>query len=219
MSNDYIPRRDGDFLVWVKNIITNVAANAGKWNLNPMNWAHIDQLIVAYEAALKKAQDPNSGTADTLEKNQTREALEKAVRKFVKEHLEYNSLITDEDRMHMGLPVHDLHPSPAKDPHSYPLLATKLPAPGVVEIHATDSESGRKAKPDGVHGFEVKTVILDEPATEWEQLTDSQFFTRTPGRISFSGKQRGKMLSLAARWENTRGVKGPWSDIITIIIP
>jgi hypothetical protein len=82
-----------------------------------------------------------------------------------------------------------------------------------------DSESGRKAKPEGVHGVEIKTVILEAPATEWEQLTDSLFFTKTPGRVSFTGKQRGKMLSLAGRWENTRGVKGPWSEIITIIIP
>ncbi|MDR1130476.1 MAG: hypothetical protein LBK96_05800, partial [Prevotellaceae bacterium] len=130
MSSDYIPRRDGDFLVWVKNLFTIVAANAAKWNLNPASWSHIDQLIAAYEAALKKAQDPNSGTADTLEKNQAREALEKAVRQFVKEFLEYNSLITDEERLHMGLPVHDPKPSPSKDPHSYPLLSTKLPAPG-----------------------------------------------------------------------------------------
>jgi hypothetical protein len=219
MNHDYIPRRDGDFLVWVKIIFTSVAANAAKWNLSPSSWSHIDLLIAKYEAALKKSQDPNSGVADTLEKNQAREALEKAVRKFVKEHLEYNSLITDEERMHMGLPVHDSHPTPVTAPNTYPVLSIKLLSPGVIEIHAVDSESGRKAKPAGVHGFEVKIAIVDEPATDWEQLTDSRFFTRTPGQISFTGKQRGKKLSLAGRWENTKGVKGPWSEIITVIIP
>jgi hypothetical protein len=220
MSTDYIPQNDGEFLIWDKNLFARVVANANRWNLNPASWSHIDPpMITAYENAYKKSQDPNSGTADTLEKNQTRDVLKKATRIYVKEHLEYNSLITDEERLHMGLPVHDPKPSPSKDPHTYPLLSAKLPAPGVVEIHFVDSESGRKAKPEGVHGAEVKTVILDEPATDWEQLTDSLFFTKTPGRISFTGKQRGKKLSLAGRWENTRGVKGPWSEIITIIIP
>jgi hypothetical protein len=220
MSTDYIPRSDGKFLTWVKNLFAYLVTNASRWNLNPSSWAHINPpMISAYENALAKAQDPNSGVADTLEKNETRDTLKKATRIYVKEHLEYNSLITDEERLHMGLPVHDPHPTPASDPHTYPLLSTKLPAPGVVEIHAVDSESRRRAKPAGVHGFEVKTAILETPATDWAQLTDSIFFTRTPGQISFSGAQRGKMLSLAARWENTRGVKGPWSEIITVIIP
>ncbi|MDR1340601.1 MAG: hypothetical protein LBK58_11200 [Prevotellaceae bacterium] len=220
MGKDYIPRNDGNFLTWDKNLFTRVRTNAPRWNLSPTSWLHIDPpMITAYEDAYAKAQDPNSGMADTLEKNITRDILKKATRIYVKEFLEYNSLITDEERLQMGLPVHDPKPSPAKDPHTYPVLTTKLLAPGVIEIHAVDSESGRKAKPAGVHGFEVKMVILDVPATEWEQLTDSQFFTKTPGRISFTGKQRGKMLSLAGRWENTRGVKGPWSEIITVIIP
>jgi hypothetical protein len=181
---------------------------------------HIDPpMITAYEQALAKAQDPNSGVADTLEKNETRDTLKTATRKYVKEFLEYNSLITDEERLHMGLPVHDPKPTPAPAPVTFPVTTVKLPSPGVVEIHVVDSESGRKAKPAGVHGFELKMAMRDEPATDWAQLTDSLFFTRTPARLSFAGKERGKMLSFAVRWENTRGVKGPWSEIMVAIIP
>jgi hypothetical protein len=98
-------------------------------------------------------------------------------------------------------------------------MAVKLPSPGVIEIHVVDSVSRRKGKPFGIHGFELKTAILDAPATDWEQLTVSMFFTRTPARLTFTGKQRGKTLSFAARWENTRGVKGPWSEIMMVYIP
>jgi hypothetical protein len=88
-----------------------------------------------------------------------------------------------------------------------------------VEIHVTDSASRRKAKPAGVHGFETAWAILDAPPTTWEQLVHSSFCTRTPLRISFEGDKRGKTLYFALRWENTRGVKGPWTTIFTAIIP
>ncbi|MDR1674846.1 MAG: hypothetical protein LBR86_00005, partial [Tannerella sp.] len=60
---------------------------------------------------------------------------------------------------------------------------------------------------------------LDEPPTDWSQLTNSAFFTRTPGELVFSGKQRGRRLYFSMRWENTRGDKGPWNDIDSVIIP
>jgi hypothetical protein len=36
-------------------------------------------------------------------------------------------------------------------------------------------------------------------------------------RVGFP--QRGKTVYFALRWENTRGEKGPWSEIMSAIIP
>ncbi|MDR1865688.1 MAG: hypothetical protein LBR08_08985 [Bacteroidales bacterium] len=36
---------------------------------------------------------------------------------------------------------------------------------------------------------------------------------------SFSGHDCGKRIHFAARWENTRGVKGHWCEIESAIIP
>jgi hypothetical protein len=119
MSTDYIPQADRKFLVWVKNLFAQVEANAQPWNLNPNSWKHIDPpMIQAYDTALAKAEDPNRGVADTLEKNETRDTLKTETRKYVNEHLKYNSLISDEERKHMGLPVRDRKPTPAREPYS-----------------------------------------------------------------------------------------------------
>jgi hypothetical protein len=137
----------------------------------------------------------------------------------VNEHLKYNSLISDEERKHMGLLVRDRKPAPPREPDSLPVVSVKLPSPGVIELHVVDSKSGRRTKPEGVHGYEIKYAIVDALATDWAQLIDSTFSTRSTFRMTFSGKQRGKMLSFALRYENTRGVKGPWTEIITTVIP
>jgi hypothetical protein len=219
MSNDYIPQADRKFLVWVKNVFANVEKNAERWHLNPASFAHIVLLISSYETALIKSEHPNHGTVDTLEKNKIRNSLKKEVRGYVKEFLKYNSIITSKERKRMALPLHNTKPTPTKTPDSIPVTSTKQPLPGVVELHFVDSISGRKAKPKGVHGYDVKWVISDTAPKDWDELTNSEFFTRTPGRMTFSGKQRGNKLFLASRYENTRGVKGPWSEIIMTIIP
>ncbi|MDR0725581.1 MAG: hypothetical protein LBF59_06205, partial [Prevotellaceae bacterium] len=81
------------------------------------------------------------------------------------------------------------------------------------------SASGRKAKPAGVHGFEFAWGIFETPPEDWGELTRSSFSTKTPLRITFSGHDRGKTLFFATRWENKRGVKGPWTDIDSTMIP
>jgi hypothetical protein len=45
-----------------------------------------------------------------------------------------------------------------------------------------------------------------------------EFVTHSPRRLSFEGHDRGKWIYIAARWENTRGVKGPRTEIINAVV-
>jgi hypothetical protein len=45
------------------------------------------------------------------------------------------------------------------------------------------------------------------------------FDTNSPLDIEFTEEDRGKVVWFAVRWENTRGEKGPWSEIYFAIIP
>ena len=85
-------------------------------------------------------------------------------------------------------------------------------------IHFRDSESTSAAKPKGVHGAEIKWLIADEKP-HVEDLQNSSFDTRTPYTLEFSDAQRGKTVWLSLRWENTRGEKGPWCEMISAIVP
>jgi hypothetical protein len=89
----------------------------------------------------------------------------------------------------------------------------------MVKINYRDMNERGTAKPKGVHGVEIAWEILDTPPVNWEQLTHSAFDTRTPAQLVFHGEQRGRTLYFALRWENTRGEKGPWSEIYGTIIP
>jgi hypothetical protein len=135
--------------------------------------------------------------------------------------LKDNPLVTDADLVAMGLPERgdgERHPAPV--PETSPAATAKTPEAGIVEIHFRDSsvDNSSRAKPFGVHGAEIGWVVSDTPPVNWSQLVHSSFDTASPFRLSFEGEDRGRRLYFALRWENTRGQKGPWSDIQDAII-
>jgi hypothetical protein len=145
-----------------------------------------------------------------------------AYRKLYTGFLRDNPLVTDADLLNMGLPKHssgERHPAPV--PTTVPEYELRLPAPAVIELiyYSTTSEGKRHSKPEGVHGVEVRSAILSEPPAGWDALTESSFDTASPITFTFAGEQRGQRFYFALRWENTRGDKGPWSEINSAVIP
>jgi hypothetical protein len=135
-------------------------------------------------------------------------------------YLKGNPLVTDEDLVSMGLPKHS---SGGKTPPPPPTSVIEATADtskiGIVGINFRDKNEKGTAKPKGVHGAEIAWAILEVPPTDWSNLVHSSFDTRTPAQLVFSGAERGKTLYFALRWENTKGDKGPWSEIYNAIIP
>jgi hypothetical protein len=186
----------------------------------PATYELISTLRNTFAAALEAASSSASRTPGKVQaKNDAHKALEKEVRQAIREYLAYNHLLTNEQRQDLGLTVHDSKPTPVPVPTTKVETKVTWPAPGVVEIAFHDSEVEGRAKPYGVHGAEFIYEILDTPPTQWHELTNSTFDTRSPIRLSFENDQRRKALYFAARWENNRGEKGPWCEIRETSIP
>ncbi len=80
-----------------------------------------------------------------------------------------------------------------------------------------ESTPTRRARPAGVLGAEVwvKLVDADQPApTDPAALTFLTMTTKPSSHAANGGKSAVDML----RWINTRGEKGPWSEITTATV-
>lgn len=99
------------------------------------------------------------------------------------------------------------------------MVTVSVSGQGSLGFQYRDRNSPRTAKPDGVHGAELTYAILDHPPVDWSELLHSVFDTHTPMNLDFPGEMRGKTLYFAMRWENTRGEKGHWNAIDSVIIP
>ncbi|MDR3350124.1 MAG: hypothetical protein LBN98_00560 [Prevotellaceae bacterium] len=148
-------------------------------------------------------------------------ALKTLLRKLYKGFLKDSPLVTDEDLVHMGLPPrHTGGNTPVKVPDKNPAAKADTSQMHQVKIDFyEDNGTHRKAKPDGVHGAEIKWGIFEEPPVDAEALPHSSFDTHTPFILNFEGHDRGKILYFALRWENTRGIKGPFGPILNAVIP
>jgi hypothetical protein len=120
----------------------------------------------------------------------------------------------------LGTPVHKKTKTPAPVAKTAPDFDIDSSVPGQLTInfraHGQKISSG---KPPGQHGTEMLSGICDKPPVSIEELTHSTFDTHTPYTFVFDGKDRGKFFYIALRWENTRGEKGPWSEIVGAVIP
>jgi hypothetical protein len=167
-----------------------------------------------FKAAFDAWKDPSVRTPiKTATLQNAEDAFIPLYRQLYTGVLRVNPLVTDADLIAMGMPERssgERHPVPV--PKDSPKLVASTPHPGIVEI-----DFG--SKPPEAHGIEICWAVLDHTPTNWSELVHSSFDTATPFQLPFEGDQRGRRIYFAGRWENTRGEKGPWSDIQDAIIP
>jgi hypothetical protein len=212
-NKDYIPSHDEDFDTLQNNVYTTASSKASQWLIASQVLSDLTPPRQRWSTAFAAYRNPQTRTpAVTQEKIDARKAYVSHFRVFVQGQLMHNPRVSDADIRSMGLPVHDRMPTPSPDPDVEPGIEVIAHAPGILEF-----KFGKKGK--GMHGVEFRWILSETAPTDWSELTHSEFATHSPLRLSFEGHDRGKQLYFAARWENTRGVKGPWTEITMAIIP
>jgi hypothetical protein len=153
-------------------------------------------------------------------KNDARKTLEAAIRQDIKEYLNFNHFLSDGDRDALGLPVYKTERTPAPIAQTHPDCDVDSSEIRQLTLHFFEQgKKHTKAKPPGQHGVEIRWAILETPPRSIDDLIHSNFDTHTPFTLAFDEFQRGKTVYFCLCWENTRGEKGPWSEIINAIIP
>ena len=218
----YIPRPDGDFAAWANHYYEAVkkfydAQRFDPTDLKPLetaleNW---NKDYPAHVAAQQRAEGARQA------KDAARAALEKEVRP-VTNFVQGYPKTTNADRAEMGITVRDTSPTPAPAPSSRPLALVESGQRLTHQLRLVDeSTPTRRARPAGVLGAEVwvKLVDADSPApTDPAALTFLTMTTKPSFRAEFKAGEGGKTAVYMARWVNTRGEKGPWSEITTATV-
>jgi hypothetical protein len=89
----------------------------------------------------------------------------------------------------------------------------------VLNVAFEDRDTGSSAIPYYLTGAVIYYSVSDTPVVNQNELIASRLATRSPYELIFTPDQRGKNVYLAARWQNRRGELGPWSEIVTAIVP
>jgi hypothetical protein len=215
---DYIPKKDSELVPWGANFTSKVAASASRWGIPSNEVVDLQNAYDAFVTLQKKADSPDKTTVIVAEKNAARKKLVDLIRALAGFRLK-NPIITDAERVGMGLHVHDVTPTTIDVPKTRPEL--DLDVLDFRRLYAAFHEQGSKskAKPYGVNGAVIVYAVLDAPPADHGALTRNVLATRTPHVLEFTEEERGKTVYVAICWQNEKGQKGPWSEIESAIVP
>ena len=220
MSNaDFLPRKDADLLQWAVNFLAALVAILSRIGFPTEVYDQLSSLVEDFKDKLRIATATGTRTKTTvLEKNASRKTMIAAFRGAIGEYLNRNHNLTDADRDNLGLPIRKSGRTPTPVATTIPWVQVVMTVIRYLRFDFGGSETSR-AKPAGQHGMELAGRIGGDRPANVHELTLSYFDTHTPLSIAFEEEDRGKPFWFAVRWENTRGEKGPWSEIQSAIIP
>ncbi|EIP97274.1 hypothetical protein OpiT1DRAFT_01707 [Opitutaceae bacterium TAV1] len=219
-NTDYIPRKESVFHTWQETFAAYLLANMTRFGFTTEVLENLMALQATWRDAWDAANNPATRTKAAIDTKDAALAAYKAgIRAFVNEYLTYNHKVTVADRDNMGLPIHDTEPTPVPVPQTVPQCTVTMPVARRLAIAIGVAGHPRRKKEEGAHGTELRWVISETQPASLDQFLHSEFVTHSPLLLDFDESQRGKRIWFIARWENTRGQKGPWTEMFSAIIP
>ena len=222
MAERRFPRPDGDFSAYMNHYYEAVK----KWwdtqgldtnDLKPLeealsSWNGAFPAHVAAQQRAEAARQNKDGARRELE------AQARPITSFVQGFPK----TTDADRATIGITVRDTEGTPTATPTTRPQAVVRAGGRLTHTLRLTDeSTPTRRARPKGVLGAEVWVKLVDPgtPApTDPAALAFLTMATKPSVVTEYRAADGGKTAVYMLRWVNTRGEKGPWSEVTTATV-
>jgi hypothetical protein len=119
-----------------------------------------------------------------------------------------------------GMPVRDTTPTASPVPTTRPVMIIDTSERFRHSVgFADEGTPTKKAKPAGVAGAELRNFVGATPPVDPDDFVFVAIDTKTPQLWEFDPSEAGQMAHWVARWINTRGEAGPWSDVVSATVP
>ncbi len=219
MSTDYIPHPDADLGPFAHTLVTEATGHEPALGILPADLTDLTTALEDWDnnyAAHLTAAAAAAGAATT--KNQARAALEAKIR-ALNTKVQANPNQTPELIRATGLPVHDTTRTRAAEPTTRPLLVIDASQRLQHTVASRDETTPtRRAKPAGVAEIEIWCKI-GAPAPQGPgDCTLLATSSKSNVLIAHKDADAGKAAHYLARWKNTRGETGPWSETVVATI-
>jgi hypothetical protein len=209
----YLPQRDADLDTWALNFSSLITAAPATYGLAPPDAVAIATAYNTWHNAYLAASNPSTRTQATVAtKNLQKANLLSVVRGYAAT-IRANRAVSDASKINLGLNVRDTTPTPVPPPATRPVLAIARMTQGAMEVRATDEATpNRRARPNGAAGLLLFRAIGPSPVNDPEQATFLTFVGKPEVQSTFSPADNGKIATYFARWTNSKGEVGPWSQ-------
>lgn len=216
---DFIPNSDAEFDTWFSNFMFMLDKKTAALGLTASEIAPLTAEHTGWNTdypAFITARSEHAAATQT--KNQRRTNSKAAVRKLVRV-LQTNPNITDADRAELGVPIPDTTRTRSAVPTTRPIVNIDTSQSLRHELDFFDEQTpNSRAKPEDVMGAEISIQIGGPEPLDPDQMRILAIDTATPYIATFTGEDAGKTAYYRLRWLNTRGERGPWSQLYSATI-
>src|ERR1035438_3954999 len=218
-SSDFLPKGDKKFDDWQENFMNITGANIILWIILALDYSNLQLLQATWVAKWAIAKNFSTRSPeDVKNKVVARRAYVKGLRAFVKKWIAGNNLITDGNRVGLGVTVYKTTHTKSPVTTIAPVISALAAGHLITEINYRNPLTpDSKAKPDGVKELIVK-YIIGGVATDPLLCPNEITFTKTPGKINHIVADVGKTLSGFACWKNKDNSISGWSLLFSVII-
>lgn len=223
MSEQRIPRADGDFAAYANHYLDAVKAWWDQQGLDTTDLKPLEEALTAWNAAYPNhVAAQNAAQAARQTKDQSKRELERQIRP-ISAFVQTYPKTTDAERAAIGITIKDTGGTPVPPPTARPAVfvdaADRLTHR--LRIANADTSAGdlravpRSKRPKGTLGAEVYVAVVapQEPAP---QDPSAYRFVRTVTRgsadVTFESQQGGHRAAYLVRWISSTGEPGPWGQ-------
>ncbi|MDR1337103.1 MAG: hypothetical protein LBK22_09765 [Tannerella sp.] len=220
----YLPQNIVKLIDWATRFFAYLNLHYTRWKIDESLISEVAARFAEMQAAYHIYSKPETHSPMYHGAMMKKKKIFVAAARQLAQYLAHNPGLEPQDFDGLGINKpnpgpHPKHPRPKTSPKMRFAIGEEH---GWIYLHFWDELSeGSKAKPFGTQGAEIKWIFCrpgEEPGSV-DELINTAFATRTPSLFELTDRQSGMILCVAMRWENTRGEKGPWSHIETVIIP
>lgn len=220
-----IPKNTNTALVeWLETFAAAITADPAAYGTTAVVALDLTNAVVAFRAAYDNAgvvarlpvnhatyTQPNRATMYAARDN----AL--AIAEPLAGLIQANTGIADATKLAAGVQPPTTERFPIAAPSTQPIVSLVASIPGAANLAIADSTTpALKARPYGTAGAELAVAVGTAPVVDPALATFRSLATRTPFQLSLAPTDAGKVLSVFARWRDSRGRVGPWSAPVTV---
>lgn len=217
-NHDYIPSSYTTLVAWLINLVNITRLNIDRFRIIASRLDEFAAIVADFAEVNAAAEGPEASKSAKMSRRRQVKIVKKEVRQFVNANLRYNSALTADDRIALGLSMPVQHVASDTFLTVKPTFKIDTSCIRRVKLSFSDSERKRQGKPAGACSCEIHWVVSDKILTDPESLIRSELSLQSKYTFVFDDKDRGKFLCFRICWANMRGEKGPWSDMGNAVI-
>jgi len=212
-----MPGRREDQLFMAQKWITELPRANGRWTVTPAEISELTDMVEDVQNAISR-QLANAGPVETA---RVREAFAVLVRymRWIHSRKFFNPPMDDSDFIRLGLRPPDRIRTDHVFVNELVEFEIRLRAIRELEVNFWIKDAAHRAKPEGYDGAVLVWDTLSAPPERPTDLAEHTMASRTPHIIEFDETERGMTAYIALCWQNERGIRGPWSEVQSAIVP